>query len=213
VSETIVEILARLRVPQEHFCELAGISLDDLHAIDEGAAIAPARVAAILKLLRYCGKQKLGAVMALLEAREAIEREWRTIDDFPSYEVSSDGLVRRRTSSLKGALRTLRQHISSDGYLRVTLYRTGKPEPQRVHRLVCRAFHGHAPEGKPFACHRNGDKTDSHERNLYWGSSVENAADWQQERRERIANAVHRKYTPAWRRQQRHLKRLHESEK
>jgi hypothetical protein len=116
--------------------------------------------------------------------------------------------VRRSVPSNKGSLRTLKAVMKNHGYYSVTLYHDGAPEPQRIHRLVCEAFHGPAPTGKPFVCHRDGTRTNNQAANLYWGSAVDNSADWQEIRRERIRNAVHRPFTPEWRKQKRALRAM-----
>jgi hypothetical protein len=46
-----------------------------------------------------------------------------------------------------------------------------------LHQLVCRAFKGPPPPGKPWSLHRNGIATDNHPSNLYWGTPRDNAAD------------------------------------
>lgn len=89
------------------------------------------------------------------------------------YEVSNAGFVRNAKT---GRLR--KPHPDRDGYLRMSVYyppdTTGS---EAVHRLVCEAFHGPAPEGKPWALHRNGNPADNRPENLYWGSPSENVRD------------------------------------
>lgn len=100
------------------------------------------------------------------------------------YEVSSEGNVRsveRQIRKTTGKVNTYRGRDIK------TRLRTGYPsfvaatgadkKDVTVHRLVCEAFHGPAPEGKPLACHANGVKTDNRSENLYWGSYQDNQLD------------------------------------
>jgi hypothetical protein len=67
--------------------------------------------------------------------------------------------------------------FSVKGYLRVTRFDAGKYIAEPVHRLVCEAFHGPAPEDRPFARHINGIPTDNRADNLAWSDQAENEAD------------------------------------
>lgn len=80
------------------------------------------------------------------------KEEWRKIDGFPNYEVSSNGRVR---NIVKG--NELRQFPNHKGYLIVYL---GREKTISVHRLVCSAFIPN-PEGKPQVNHKNGIQTDN----------------------------------------------------
>lgn len=44
----------------------------------------------------------------------------------------------------------------------------------KVHRLVCEAFHGPAPDGMPVVLHLNEDALDNRPENLRWGTQKEN---------------------------------------
>lgn len=208
MKETLMEALERLGVTPDQFCELANTNRDDLDAVSSGSAVPSPRITAVLRLIKSAGRAKVAPIMAMLSQHD---REWRSVAGFPAYEVSDDGFVRRANPSQKGSLRTLKLGKKRGGYYMVTLYRSGNPEPRRVHRLVCEAFHGPAPDGQPYVCHRDGTRTNNHASNLYWGSAADNAADWQRERRERITNAVHRPFTPEWRHQLRALERMGKS--
>tara|TARA_R110002153_G_scaffold51838_2_gene145561 strand:+ start:998 stop:1471 length:474 start_codon:yes stop_codon:yes gene_type:complete len=52
-----------------------------------------------------------------------------------------------------------------------TIYR-GKN--YKIHRLICEAFHGPAPEDKPIVLHLNEDGLDNRPENLRWGTQKEN---------------------------------------
>jgi hypothetical protein len=68
----------------------------------------------------------------------------------------------------------------SDGYLivQVRVNGQGQARVRRVNNLVARAFHGAPPEGRPYACHDNGIRTDNRPENLYWGTPGDNALDF-----------------------------------
>jgi hypothetical protein len=92
----------------------------------------------------------------------ANETPWRTVPQFPDYEVSGQGGVRRRTRG-KGTYpgRALRTPIDSEGYPTVNL--VGKP--RRVHVLVASAFlAGWTPDCEVH--HRNEEKSDPRAANL-----------------------------------------------
>ena len=44
----------------------------------------------------------------------------------------------------------------------------------KMHRLICEAFHGPAPEGKPIVLHLDEDATNNRPENLRWGTMKEN---------------------------------------
>lgn len=97
----------------------------------------------------------------------------RPIPSYPGYAVSPIGEVwseksQRYLSLIGGKFGSKRVNLSVDGR------RYGSVG---VHRLVCEAFHGPAPEGKPWALHRNGDAGDNRPENIYWGTPQENVDD------------------------------------
>lgn len=99
--------------------------------------------------------------------------EWRAIKGFEtSYEVSDNGDVRRVD---RGTPSPLRGHIINTGYRLFDLY-DGKGCRTRVlaHRLVCAAWHGEQPEGRPEVDHLDGNRMNNDWRNLRWASKLEN---------------------------------------
>lgn len=106
--------------------------------------------------------------------------EWRTVQEFDNYEVSSDGAVRRRLDrpgekgpySHAGRLLAIRRER---GYHRVSLFNGHSLRPRFVHRLVAIAFLGPVPENKQVN-HKNGNKSDNRVENLEYVTAKENNA-------------------------------------
>lgn len=86
---------------------------------------------------------------------------WVVLPDFPNYEVSDQGMVRR----VGGELRRLSQHRS--GYMQVQVRNDRGPSTKLVHRLVAAAFLPAVP-GCEFVDHRDSDKTNNAVSNLRW---------------------------------------------
>lgn len=95
--------------------------------------------------------------------------EWRTIEEFPIYEVSNTGVVRnKRTKKEK------KPNISEKGYELIKIYvKTGTAYKRRIHRLVAQAFIPN-PENKPEVNHKDGNKRNNAVNNLEWVTQKEN---------------------------------------
>ncbi|AVI85643.1 MULTISPECIES: NUMOD4 domain-containing protein [Pseudomonas syringae group] len=94
---------------------------------------------------------------------------WRDIDDWPGYEVSDQGRVRR------GA-RLKAPDPDRKGYLRVKLWKNGKSKNRLIHGLVAAAFIGPRPAGC-ICRHADGDNQNNCYVNLSYGTPTENEAD------------------------------------
>lgn len=93
--------------------------------------------------------------------------EWKQIDGYDNYEVSTWGNVRNvKTGKL------LKQQENHNGYLRVNLYKNGKSKHFGVHRLVAIAFIPN-PYNKPTVNHIDEDKYNNHADNLEWATMRE----------------------------------------
>jgi hypothetical protein len=99
---------------------------------------------------------------------------WKPISEFPDYEVSDHGRVRRVTSRTCARAGHV---LSSDGlragYPSLQLCRDGKRTSLTVHGLVASAFIGPCPPGHEVN-HINGDNTYNHAANLEYVTRREN---------------------------------------
>lgn len=100
--------------------------------------------------------------------------EWRVVADFPRYEVSSDGRVRRRKTG-----RVLRVSLRSKGYAAVTLMDDcAMPHKLSVHRIVAGAFIPNPdPTKNILVDHIDRNKLNNNVTNLRWAAPKVNAVN------------------------------------
>lgn len=117
--------------------------------------------------------------------------EWRQVAEFPNYEASSLGRVRRLASSVvyfnsktgRNVQRSfhaciLRNIKDTGGYYRVLLCNGRRAQKRiKVSVLVCETFHGPKPSPLHECAHNDGDRTNDKAENLRWATRKENHAD------------------------------------
>lgn len=93
---------------------------------------------------------------------------WKTIEDYPNYQVSIKGRIRNKKNGLikKPAI------DNSTGYLKVNLSSNKKCKTKAVHRLVAETFLG--KKEKMDVNHIDGCKTNNNIKNLEWCTRSEN---------------------------------------
>lgn len=99
--------------------------------------------------------------------------DWRIIPVNERYEVSSEGLVRNRSTGRILAPCTQKR----GGYLAVSLWQNNRGKTWPVHQLVALSFHGPRPSSSHDAAHRDGDKLNNRRENVQWLTKAENEAD------------------------------------
>lgn len=97
------------------------------------------------------------------------QEEWRQIEGFPKYEISSLGRLRNIKT---GKIRIQRTH--PHGYKTITLSKGGKEYCKRIHRFVAFAFLGTPVKGCEEVNHKNGIKADNRAENLEWCTRLDN---------------------------------------
>lgn len=115
-------------------------------------------------------------------------QEWRVIDGWPDYAVSSDGQVKRIADSYRltptgkfvrnvkaGAI--LKPIFGRDRYAEVGLCRDKVVTRIKISVLVCSAFHGPKPSPHHMVAHWDGNRANDSVCNLRWATHAENEAD------------------------------------
>lgn len=115
-------------------------------------------------------------------AEELAAEEWRVIRDFPKYEVSNLGRVRRRFDCARAKAGNLAA-LHAPGpktkarYVSCNLYgESGLADSRRrinVHRLVALAFLGDPPKDREQVNHKDCDTSNNRVENLEWNSAAE----------------------------------------
>ena len=114
---------------------------------------------------------------------------WRPVAGFEgAYEVSNLGNIRSFKVG-NGILMT--PNRNKYGYMKVLLFKDGKPCCKNIHRLVAEAFIPN-PNNLPQINHKNEDKADNRVENLEWCTCADNCNYGT--RNDRVAKALTKKY-------------------
>lgn len=103
------------------------------------------------------------------EAFSVPEEVWWPCSLRPDYQVSNLGRI-------KGP-RGIRNLSDTKGYLYTGIILKGKRVNMLVHIEVCKAFHKDTWFEGAWALHRDSNRKNNHEGNLYWGTQRQNEDD------------------------------------
>lgn len=95
------------------------------------------------------------------------EEIWKTIEEYPNYDVSTFGNIRNNKTNY---IMKLQKNYS--GYLRVSLMNSKIIHTCIVHRLVAKAFILN-PENKPTVNHIDNNKSNNNIKNLEWATMTQ----------------------------------------
>lgn len=94
--------------------------------------------------------------------------EWKQIEGYDNYEVSTFGNVRNKTTQ-----RLLKIKNNSNGYLYYALYKNNIQTNKFIHRLIGDAFIEN-PENKKYIDHKDNNPQNNNISNLRWVTAHEN---------------------------------------
>lgn len=93
---------------------------------------------------------------------------WKTLSGYTTFEGSNIGKIRNIKSG-----NVYKIYIRKDGRCQVNLREGSKTRPEKVHRLIAKAFIPN-PENKSQVNHKNGNQSDNRVINLEWATPSEN---------------------------------------
>jgi hypothetical protein len=99
--------------------------------------------------------------------------EWRAVEGFPGYEVSSLGRMRSFKRGHTGKIMAPSRGRKSERAV-ITLYLDAKPHYLLVARLVCAAFRGPPPSPTHHAAHLDDDVQNDRASNIDWLTPQQN---------------------------------------
>jgi hypothetical protein len=102
---------------------------------------------------------------------------WRPVVDFPNYEVSTQGVVRRLVDLQNHKAGSVLAGSVYCGYVRYMLTNASGKKKVSGHRIVARTFHGPPPTPQHQVAHNDGNPSNNSVENIRWATAKDNQAD------------------------------------
>lgn len=102
-----------------------------------------------------------------------IKEEWKTIEGYENYQISSLGRVKSLNYGRTGKEKIIGIHKDKKGYIIYRLYRNGEIQQYKAHRLVASAFIPN-PNNLPQVNHKDENKQNNCASNLEWCDAKHN---------------------------------------
>ena len=99
---------------------------------------------------------------------------WREVPGWPGFRASTLGRIWLPEVTAKGRTYNTGPVMGSWTGGRYILRLKGLGRTVKVARLVCLAFHGPPPKGKPYCLHKDENAANNKPGNLKWGTQKEN---------------------------------------
>ena len=133
--------------------------------------VLPDRMLQLLRMRPHDVRRDAELLPELRREGNGVIGMWKSIAEFPKYEVSDGGEIRNADTG-----KTLSQFANNRGYLKVSLKSSadGKQHNVLVHRLVAKAFIENEAKERTQVNHINEDKSDNRACNLEWVTPSEN---------------------------------------
>lgn len=96
-----------------------------------------------------------------------MEEIWKTIEDYPNYEVSTFGNIKNKKTN-----KILKPSLNSSGYYRYTLINNFEKKIVTSHRVVAKTFIQN-PENKLTVNHKDRNRINNKLDNLEWATHIE----------------------------------------
>ena len=104
-------------------------------------------------------------------------REWRVLREFPDYEISNDGRLRRLTAGSNTKAGALIRAVNGTYPHYGLTYPGGRRVHRNAHRLVAAEFLEPEPFPGAMVLHKDDNRLNSVDTNLKWGDGKDNVAD------------------------------------
>lgn len=158
--------------------EYAQAELDRFNAIQSKRSLTNQEALEFLEFANWASENASALAKEKAATVEMDDPDWKTVPDWPEYQCSIHGNVRRVKRAFGARqFKILKCNAGSHDYPMASFSRPGQKKADKlVHRLIIETFVGPIPEGKD-VCHYDGDRQNPVLSNLRIDTRKNNCAD------------------------------------